>query len=293
MDSARGISGRGEWSQQMMHQALQADRAGDVYTAVKVLRKLTRKMPEWEAPFQMLVQIYKQRREWKPVLHYALCVLERVPDDRASWQNLGIASTAMGKLKSAKMAWKKLGYLELYYKLQLEPEKIALSLHSPKGREVVLADRIGPAHARISSIPQPSSGFRFGDKILFDLQRPDKVVIGRETFPAFRMLERMKMAHNQTFSALLHTSDLRKLDFLRNLCGERGLGFDNWSKAERQSSWSAPDGMEFYRELHEDAEPIAFSIVALAGKQARDALEVLRIWKQITSVDYNRLFRLS
>lgn len=292
MESAAERSGFGDNPQAILEEALTADRVGDVYTAVKLLRKLIRKFPDWVTPFRALSRIYKRRREWKPVVHYALCVLDRDPDDLISWQDLGIGATALGKIGLAKKAWKQLGCESLQKELQSQPRMIALSIHSPRGTEVVLAEQQDPVQAVIRSIPQPSSGFRYGDLILFDLEETDRVIIGKQQRTVFRQLARLKMAHTQTFSALLHTSDARKLEFLSNLCGQRGLGFDNWSKAERQTGWTTPDGMEYYRELHEETDPIAFSIVALAGRRAQDALEVLRIWKQITLVDYNRLFRL-
>ncbi|MBR9920092.1 MAG: hypothetical protein GYB31_04575 [Bacteroidetes bacterium] len=280
----------GRAPEEMLDVAREADRQGDVYTAVKILRKLIRTQPAWVPPYWELSQIYKRRMEWKPVIHYAFCVLDRESDRREAWQDLGLAATAIGKLKTAKLAWQKLEYAHL---LRSESrDTIALSLQSDQGTEVVMAERLDPVRGRVISVPQPSSGFRFDDVLLFDLRSPDKVVVGDKSFPVFRGLERLKMAHTQTFSAILHTSDRKKLDFLRKLCRDRGLGFDNWSKAERQTSWERPEGMEFYRELQQDPESIAFSIVALAGRKSTTALEVLRAWKQITLVDYNRLFRL-
>lgn len=281
-----------ETPEELLERAMRSDQEGDVYTAVKLFRILLRKEPEWVQPFWELAQIYRRRREWKPLMHYSLCVLDREPGKKEAWQDLGLSATAMGKYQVARLAWNKLDYPKNGHAGFHKPESIALALDTIHGQEVVLADRIDPVQALVRSIPQPSSGYHYGDLILIDLRDTDRVIVRKEVYPVYRELERLKMAHTQTFSAILHTSDTLQLDFLRKLCAQRGLGFDNWSKSERQTNWTRPDGMEYYRELHEDSDPIAFSIVALAGQKATTALEVLRAWKQITLVDYNRLFRL-
>ena len=86
-------------------QALRYDRVGDPYTAVKLLKKVTKLMPEWPAAFAALGDIYYRRREWKPATHYLSRAVALNADDRDRWWKLSQAAVGTKRLNTARTIW--------------------------------------------------------------------------------------------------------------------------------------------------------------------------------------------
>ena len=278
----------------LFRRALNYDRAGDLYMAIKLYKKLIRLAPEWSRPYRRLGSIYKDRAEWKPSFYYNSCATERNPKDLKAWQNLAIAATALKKWKEARTAWNQLGFdfRETNRALDLDLGAIAICLHSGPTSEVVWGRRIDPARAIIESVPHPDSGYGYGDLVLVDNVVVGHLVRQGKKIPVFDELQRIKKGDYQTFSVMLHTSQLADIDLLAGLCRQEAIGFDNWSMASRHLPAPVYRGrMEFHPPPAEEASD--GYVVGLAAGSRRELLQVLRNWKVITLQSFSELQRRS
>ncbi|MEO1260448.1 MAG: hypothetical protein AAFZ15_16750 [Bacteroidota bacterium] len=278
--------------EELYRQAVAYGQRGDVYHAVKLCKLIARKSPDWSAPYAYLSNVYRNRNEWKPALHYSEKAIEYNPFNEVTWENLALAATAMESWKTARHAWNQLGF-----RFKNNDEEISLDLGLVPVRlnpttqpEIVEATRIGPARAIIESIPQPSSGRRYKDLVLLNNKPNKDFVLHGKKLGVFDELEILKSSLWRTYAVILQTGSQEAADTLANLCGEAGLGFDNWSNATRffQSNLH-PKLMEYYDQaIFAKMEKDAF-IVAIAARRDEDILEVLKNWEIITLQKFSDL----
>ncbi len=276
----------------LYRKAVEYDRCGDVYNAVKLCKLIVRKSPDWSAPYAYLSNIYKGRNEWIPTLHYSLKAVEHNPFDETTWGNMALAATVLENWQTARHAWNQLGFQfknseeELHLDLGIIPVRLNPTTHP----EIVEAKRVDPARAIIHSIPQPSSGRRYNDLVLLD-SKPNKnfILYGRK-LDVFDELEILNSSAWRTYVVVLETSSNEDVRTLENLCVKARLGFDNWSNAARffQSSLH-PKVMEYYDQaifgkLVQDAY-----LVAIAARKDKEVLDVLKNWEIITLQKFNGL----
>lgn len=280
-------------SEHLLLQALAYDRAGDVYNAVKLYKRVIRMAPDWSAPFSFLSLIYKQRNEWQPSLHYSQKAVENNPFDEAAWRNLGIAATALKRWELAKKAWHQLGFKISKNKKKpaLNPSPIIVRLNPNTKPEVVLAKRIDPARARIQSVPQPSSKHGFQDLILFDNNPNGYHYVGGKKFPVFDALEMIRPSVYFTFAVELLTDSIEDVLILEKLCHEANLGFDNWSNAYRMTKNAKENGGESYDISAFPATEKEQFLVAIGAEKDAEVLEILEAWKVISLKNFGRIQR--
>lgn len=278
-------------SEHLLLQAIAYDRAGDVYNAVKLYKRVTRMAPDWSAPFSFLSLIYKKRNEWQPSLHYSQKAIENNPFDETAWQNLGIAATALKRWELAKKAWYQLGFKISNNKKtpQLNPSPIIIRLNPNTKPEVVLGKRIDPVRAQIQSVPQPSSRHGFQDLVLFDSSPNGFHYIGNKKFPIFDELEVIRPSLFFTYAVELLTDSMKDVLVLEKLCHEAQLGFDNWSNAYRMTKNSR---------MAESYDISAFPItekkqflVAIGAKKNSEVMEILQAWKVISLKNFGKIQR--
>ena len=278
--------------EQLLRTAQIRYRQGDVYTAVKICKKLVRTQPDWSKPYVQLGAIYKDRADWKTCLHYTLKALQFDPENSQALLNLGLAYTAQKKWKAARQIWNRLGYdfKETDRAPDFDLGLVAIYYPFDKQTEVLWARRIDPARAVILSIPQPGAGRRYGDTVLFDPGAEAAQAAGTKKHRAYRELQILKSSAFKTFTVELPETTLGHLDTLAKLCAEEGIGFDNWSAAAQlYLPPSKRENPEFH--LHpfpREAAPHT-AIVALASKNQRTLLRVLRNWEIITLCHYQNL----
>lgn len=280
-------------SEHLLLQALAYDRAGDVYNAVKLYKRVIRMAPDWSAPFSFLSLIYKQRNEWQPSLHYSQKAVENNPFDEAAWRNLGIAATALKRWELAKKAWHQLGFKISKNKKKpaLNPSPIIVRLNPNTKPEVVLAKRIDPARARIQSVPQPSSKHGFQDLILFDNKPNGYHYVGGKKFPVFDALEMIRPSVYFTFAVELLTDSMKDVLTLEKLCQEANLGFDNWSNAYRMTKNAKENGGESYDiSAFPSTEKEQF-LVAIGAEKDSEVVEILEAWQVISLKNFGRIQR--
>jgi len=275
-------------------QAVQYDRAGDVYNAVKLHKRLTRLAPDWSEPYACLSRIYKNRQEWRPAYYYAKRAAEINPFNESAWQNLGIAATAIGNWTTARHAWNHLGY---HFEpgdqaIQSDLGVVPVCLNPDTLPEIVWARRIDPARAVVLSVPQPRSKRRYGDVVLLDQEKRRVRVLGKKRLVIYDELELLASSRHATFCAFLLSDDPADLDLLERLCRDASVGFDNWSGANRLLLPRHAHGVQeiFDRQVFEEekAEHKGFW-VALAAREESAVRGVLEAWQVVSLKKYCRL----
>lgn len=288
-------------AEQLYRLVVEYDRRGDVYNAVKLCKRLARMAPDWSVPFAFLCRTYRSRMEWKPTLHYCMKAVEHNAFDENLWETLGIAATALGEWETARYAWNQLGY---HFKpsaeaIDLDLGIIPLRLNPATQPEVVAARRVDPVRAIIESIPQPSSGRRYGDLVLVE-NKPNQTGASvqfyqqRRVLPLHDELQLLKSSNWHTYSVMLFTATAADVDVLANLCLSANLGFDNWSNATR---FFQPN---LHRNVAEYFDQAIFGkierevyLVAMAARQFGEIEKALSTWRVITLKEHGRVEQLT
>ncbi len=288
-------------AEQLYRLVVEYDRRGDVYNAVKLCKRLARMAPDWSVPFAFLCRTYRSRMEWKPTLYYCMRAVEHNAFDENLWETLGIAATALGEWETARYAWNQLGY---HFKpsamaIDLDLGIIPLRLNPATQPEVVAARRVDPVRAIIESIPQPSSGRRYGDLVLVE-NKPNQAGASvqfyqqRRVLPLHDELQLLKSSNWHTYSVMLFTDTAADVDVLANLCLSANLGFDNWSNATR---FFQPN---LHRNVAEYFDHAIFGkmerevyLVAMAARQQMEIEKALSTWRVITLKEHGRVEQLT
>lgn len=281
-----------EAAELLFREAETYDRKGDVYNAVKLYKKVIRLAPAWASPYTRLGTVYKDRADWKTCLYYTQKSLQLDPEERQAWMNLGIASTALKKWRTARQAWNRLGYefKETDQSTDFDLGAIAIYLNPRSQPEVVWARRIDPARAIVLSIPHPGTGHRFQDTILFDPGSEGAQVVGSRKWAAYRELQVLRSSPFKTYTVELTEASQGHVDVLARLCTQERVGFDNWSAA---THLYLPPAFRDHPEFHLHPFPREVEqpriLVALAAKSRRTIERVLHNWEIITLCAYQNL----
>jgi len=267
---------------------------GDVYHAVKLFKRLVKVAPTWVAPFEFLADIYTERQEWKPALHYSQKVLALDEQKPSAWLSVAMAATALKRWKKARNAWNEIGYQlrESSDPIHIDYGKIALKIKTNKQIEILEAQRIGPARAIIQSIPQIKSEFGFGMIVMIDPESKEKYVAPNgQSFPVYTALEIWKLTAFKNYTAFLEEASESDIDVLYNLCINEGIGFDNWSNASRTTNFKKTN--EYLAHLIKPDSSPQNQLVAFSAYNQKTVEAVLKNWKIITLGNYNNLQRLT
>ena len=279
-------------TENLFREAEAFDREGDVYTAVKLYKKLIRLAPEWAPPYLHLSKLYKDRADWKPCIHYTKKSLQLVPDATQAWTNLALANTALKKWKAARRAWNQVGYdfRETDRSPDFDLGTIALCLNPHTKPEVVWARQIDPARAVVLSVPQPGTGHRFYDTILFDPDSRGAQIAGSRVWPAYNELQVFRSSPFKTYSVRLLEVAESHIDALSDLCKEEGVGFDNWSASTHLFLPPASrDNPEFHLHSFPREAENSDVLIGLAAKSIRSLQRMLKNWEIITLCHYQDL----
>jgi hypothetical protein len=221
--------------------------AGHVTAAEVLLRQLLALAPNWAAGWFDLGLLAKLRGDWpacRDANERALALGDGKPGDPAAW-NLGIAATALGDAEAARWAWIAYG-VDLPHGVEsLGPARIRLNPaprrpgqrallvdgaeHRP---EIVWADRLGPAHAVVTTVPTPGSGHRYGDVVLHDGEQsgaPDAVGV-----PMFDELARLEPGPHPTTAVTVTSPGEAGLAALLGALAEAGLPAEDWTTSVRE-----------------------------------------------------------
>ena len=275
--------------QPLFQKAVALDRKGDVYTAVKIYKKLIKIAPDWHLPYQYLSTIYKYHNDWKAAFHYGQRAIENGADKEDTWRNFAIAATALKKWRIARNAWNKVGFelKEIKKAPNFDMGIIPVRLRYDNFQEIVWAKQIDPARAIIESIPDPVSDRNYGDLILIDYKVTGYRVVKGKRLPVFDELELIKRSFSRTYLVFLYDSQRNGADLLDKLCWNKDLGFDNWSNlTEMQLNTKIACLPEYY---NEDLELNLYGEdmrIAIAADDLKDVQEVLHTWATISLKEY-------
>ncbi|MGO1001658.1 hypothetical protein [Lysobacter sp. CA196] len=202
-------------------------------------RRAAQADPTWAAPWFNLGLAHKYRGEWAESLQANRAALERQGDHGGARWNLGIAATALSDWSSARKAWRTYGIAlpEGDGPIDAQLGASAIRLDPSNNGEVVWADRIDPARARILNVPLPGSGHRYGDIVLHDgAVQGTRKVQGQE-YPVFNALGLWQASAYATFEALIETAAPETLAALvervREGNGESGGQVEDWTHTVR------------------------------------------------------------
>lgn len=254
------------------------DRLGNALAAEQKYLDAARHDPSWSAPFYNLGLLCKYQRRWAESLAYNERATELAPEDVDAWWNLGIAATAVGAWDTARRAWVACGLTPPpgdgppdfnlgHTPIRLDPDGDA---------EVVWAQRVDPARARIVSIPLPSSAYNWGDMILNDgAPEGGRVVDGRE-YLVFNALERLQSSPYRKFVLELATSDRAAIAALEDLAHEMDAAAEDWGQSTRTLCKACSLGTphEHPDASHAPAHPAC----GLAARDAEHADRILAAW---------------
>jgi len=274
----------------LFEKALEYDRQGDVYNAVKLFKRVAKMAPDWDKPYFHLGSIYKNRNEWKPSFHYSQKATETNPSDEEAWWNLAIAATALKKWPTVQNAWDKLGYEK---EAHAQPALIPLRINGHSHAEIVWAKSLDPIRARIESIPHPTSGRRYGEIVLHDRVPSGYRILKQQQLPVFKELERVEKSWFKTYAVILQTNQKSDVEVLDKLCYNEALGFENWSNLNEMHGKSLQKTRkEYYDASFMQKELADFQIIAIAAKKGQVVQRVLNNWHIITLKEYEQLQRL-
>jgi len=275
--------------QPLFKKAVALDRKGDVYTAVKIYKKLIKLAPDWHLPYQYLTSIYKYHNDWKAAFYYGQRAIENGADKEDMWRNFAIAATALKKWQVARSAWNKVGFQlkEATKAPEFDMGLIPVRLRYDNFQEIVWAKQIDPARAIIESIPDPVSDRSYGDLILIDFKVTGYRVIKGKRVPVYDELELIKRSHYRTFLVFLYDAQQNEADLLDRLCWNEDLGFDNWSHLnELQLNKNLTRLPEYYN------EDLDFDLygedmrIAVAAENPADIEKVMQAWGAISLKEY-------
>ncbi|NJB86768.1 tetratricopeptide (TPR) repeat protein [Lewinella marina] len=277
---------------ELYEQALRYDKVGDPYTAVKLLKKVTRIVPDWAGAFRSLGHIYSRRGEWKPAFHYWSKTVALDADDRDAWWQLGLAAVPLKRMRTAQTVWAKFGFGSVDLS-----QPLGLQLKHDDGYEILWMQPLDAARGRVVSIPHPGSGMGYRDLLLYDRRgQRGYNVVARRRVPIFEAVSRLKRSPYQTFSCLLHTSNAGHIEQLEQLCYDAGLGFEVWSNATRavqQTRANASDDErrafpEYYSDLLPRPEN-GTALVAMAAIHPAEVERTLNDWQIISLQQFSDL----
>jgi tetratricopeptide (TPR) repeat protein len=274
---------------ELYEKALGYDERGDVYSAIKLYKKIVKLAPAWPPPFQRLGSIYKYRREWKPALHFFKKAVALDSGDRASWWDLGIAATALNKGRIARSVWSKFGQTP---EAGWRPSAVSLRVAYEGQYEILWADAVDPARAIIQNIPNPASGRHFRDTVLIDRVVSGHHVVRNKRYAVYDELGLYKGSGYLTYSCTLTTEGYQEVQLLEKICLEAGLGFEVWSGAARQYSPRLSRATpEYYSPGLLEERCADGVLVALAAQRERHVLQALRSWEVISLRSFSDLRR--
>jgi hypothetical protein len=184
-------------------------------------------------PYYNLGLLCKYQGRWQESLEFNRQAVSLAPDDEAGWWNLGIAATALGNWPEARRAWKACGMKpppgDGPPVFAFGPTPIRLDPHGDA--EVVWAERIDPARARIVSVPLPWSPHNHGSLVLTDGAAEGYRIVNEQRYPVFDMLAVLAPSPLKKYILELATTDPRTVESLVSCAEESGGAAEDWGNS--------------------------------------------------------------
>ena len=210
----------------------------------ELVAELLRRDPGDAALWDERGLLARRRRDWASSLACHRVALDLLPAgdprvERTAWQ-LGVAATAMGAWTSARTAWTALGFelprgedAAAPVELDLGPAPVRLrpAPDLAGDDQVVWGRRICPARTRITTIPPPESGHRYGDVVLHDGVPAGERRLGGREYAVFDEIEVWRRSPLATFTATVEVPDPRAVVALAGRLHATGGTVEDWTAA--------------------------------------------------------------
>lgn len=266
-----------------LKQANACCKTDDYAGAAKHFQAAREAMPSsWDAQFGVGVAM-KWLCRWEECLEASQNATQLRHDRIGAWWNLGIASTALGKWRLARQAWR-----EANIQVEINDEPLEMKAgNSPvrlktTNNEVVWCQRLDPARARIQNVPSPESAHRYGDVVLVDGEPVGSRRHGGRDFPVFNELQILEASTFGTFVIEIEHPTQEEAQALEML-GNDDVHIEDWSNIRlicKQCSEGTPHE-------HHDEDASEFPPVrsfAIAARTEAEIAPVLASWQTSSAV---------
>ena len=220
-------------AERLIAEGLSLEDDGDRTGAERAYRDALARSPSWSVPHYNLGLLCKYQGRWQESLAFNQQAAALAPDDEAAWWNLGIAATALGDWAEARRAWKACGMEPPAGTdapaFDFGPTPVRLD---PNGdAEVVWAERIDPARARIVSVPLPWSKHNYSDIVLTDGAVEGYRVVSGHQYPVFNVLALLSASPLTKYIVELATADAASVEVLVQCAEESGGAAEDWGRS--------------------------------------------------------------
>lgn len=205
--------------------------AGNLRGAERWYKLASLLAPQWSVPWYNLGLLTKNTGRWGDSLGFNQRALSLDPENEGACWNLGIAATAMHDWPEARRAWKHYGIdiSDGAGEVVTPPVSACVRLNPRRSGEVVWGERLDPARLVILNVPLPDSLHRFRDIVLNDGAANGTRVKDGVEVPVFDELEIWQASQYSTLQVRLRVPDNKAERQLQQICGESGLGVEDWS----------------------------------------------------------------
>jgi len=261
----------------LWNHACEYDRYGDMYQAIKLYRRLIRAHPRWIPPFLRLIFLYSDRLEWKQVFAFCKRVVSLDVTRKEIWWLMGISAELTGKTITARRIWTKFN-VPIQRK---NTDLVCLRTMDTGILEIFWGQRLGPANARIISIPRHRSSYTYQDIVYFQVASKEHQVVQFKKYTIHDILFRKEASGLRTFSCKVKPVSREVLDDLIQIGTNVGVGVECWSKGS--SAGDAP----MRKSQEPPSSPADHQLwIGLSGKDQAQVLGVLSAWEMIHALSY-------
>jgi hypothetical protein len=204
------------------------------------------------------------------------------PKNEAAWWNFGIAATALGRWNLARSAWRGFGIdvPDGEGPIALPCGVCPIRINPRDQPEVVWADRLDPARARLFSIPFPESKHRWKDVVLNDGAPTGYRKYKGQEVPVFDALELLERSEFGTFVARVRMPPKsRCAENLTEIASELGGTAEDWSTSVRLLCKACSEGRPHEEHDTQAAPPDGVHLIGIAARSREHAAAILSGWQ--------------
>lgn len=264
--------------------------------AIEIYKNILKIEPNHSSCFYNIGLIYKYQNDWSNSFKYNQKAYELNPDSEAARWNLAIAATALRDWKVARKIWRDAGIevdngrgpIDDYF--GTNPVRL-----NPYGNaEVVWADRLDPARAKIISVPLPESGFCAGDIVLNDGAPEGYRMLGDNERAVFNVLELFEASPLDTYQANVKVSTDEDISALEKMLGEKDIPCEDWTTNYRIICKACSEGRPHEHHDNEgEKEWVPEHEIAIGSESEDEIKNILNNWENGASrvvLDLNCIF---
>jgi tetratricopeptide (TPR) repeat protein len=249
--------------------------------ALAMYRRVLELDPDRPSTLYNIGLIHKYRGEWHASREFNQRSVNLRPDDDAANWNLAIAATALRDWATARAVWRRLGILTKDGTGPIEGNfgMTPVRLDPDGDGEVVWGDRIDPVRVKLSNVPYPASGFRYGDIVLHDGAAVGTREIDGQEYPVFNVLELFEASTWSTYEAEVHAPSETDAADLAEALEKAHVVNEDWTESVRILCRQCSEGNVHEQHDHElDDEWTDRHVFGLAITDPTQAERIIAQW---------------